>query len=565
MDEHISQETPQLETLHLRLSRRRAIGLGSATAAGTAISLVLSACGGSASTPASGQSSSAGNTGSGATPSPMGSGQAKIQAGGELKFALSSDPPNLDPHVDTGTASRAVKIQIYNGLARYWSDSNIQPDLAESWDISSDGLQYTFHLRAATFHDGTPLTSADVQASIQRIQDPKTGATRGAEISVIKEVTTEDDRTVIFKLDKPDAALLSYLALPEAAILSKKFLDGGGNPNTTMLGTGPFKFISREPGVRIEVQKNDKYFRSGIPYLDKITFTPYPNEDTRVAAIREGDVDIAEYIPWKDMAAIDKSSDLKLLVSKASSFMYIIYNVARQPFDNVKVRHALGYAFNRQAIVDAAFFGHGDVITGGLINKGSWAYSPGIEDTFTYDPNKAKQLLKDAGAGADLSVRLMSTSQYGMHQSTGEVCQKNLQDIGVNSKLDLFDWQTEVQKHTQNDYQFRIQGGPPGVLDPDFFTTFLDSQAKNQNKDGFADEQLDQLLNQGRSTLDQAKRKEIYNNLQKRMLEISPLTLLCWRDDGYAIKQTVQGFEAFPSAIVFLSPYTLQQVSLRKP
>lgn len=564
MNEYTSQEAPRLEALRLQLSRRRVIGLGLATVAGTALSLVLSACGTSSSTPASGQAAGGGNAATNATTAPAATAQGKVQPGGELKFALSSDPPNLDPHVDTGTAARAVKIQVYNALARYWTDGSIQPDLAEKWDVSSDGLQYTFHLRDTTFHDGTPLTSADVQATIQRIQDPKTGASRRAELSAIKEVTTPDDHTVVFKLDQPDGALLAYLALPETAILSKKFLAGGGNPNTTMLGTGPFKFVSREPGVRVAVQKNDKYFRSGLPYLDKITFTPYPNEDTRVAAIRGGDVDIAEYIPWKDMATIEKSADLRLITSKGSSFMYLIYNVARKPFDDAKVRQALGYAFDRQAIVDAAFFGRGDVIAGGLITKDSWAYTPGLENTFTHDPNKAKQLLKEAGAGTDLSIRLMSTSQYGMHQSTGEVCQKNLQDLGLNCQLDLFDWQTEVQKHTQNDYQFRVQGTSPGILDPDFFTAFLDSQAKNQTRDGFADQQFDQWLSQGRATTDQAKRKEIYNNIQKRMLEVSPFTLLCWRDDGYATKKTVQGFAVFPGAIVFLAPYTLQQVSLSK-
>lgn len=583
MSEPLSPSPQSNDPRRFAMSRRGVLRLGVAAVAATSVGSLLAACGSSndnstsastASSGGSGSSSTAAasaSSGSGSTSgTPSGSGSsteepANVQKGGELKWALSSDPPNQDPHISTGTAARAVKIAIYNGLARYWTKGEVSPDLATKWDISADGLTYTFTLVDTTFHDGTPFTADDVKASIERIQDPSVGATQSDQMKPVTSVTASDPRTAVFKLSAPAAALISVLALPECSIVSKKFLDGGGDPNKTMMGTGPFKFVSREPGVNVVVQKNDKFFREGKPYLDKITYLPYQNEDTRVAALKSGDVDIAEYIPWKDMDAIDKSNDLNLITTKGSSFMLLIYNTKQKPFDDAKVRHALGFAFDRASIVDAAFFGRGEIITGGLITEDSWAYDASLKDYYSYDPDKAKQLLSDAGQDPkSMKLTLMSTGQYGMHQSTGEVCQKNLQDLGIDCKLDLFDWATEVKKHTEGDYQFRVQGTSPDFPDPDYLTTFLYSSAVSQSRDSLSDPQFDQWLDEARQETDQAKRKALYNKIEERAAEIAPYTLLCWRDDGYGTRKAVQGFAVLPRMSVFLSPNTLEQVWLKK-
>lgn len=546
----------------VELSRRHFIGLGTGVTATVALGTLLASCGGDDSIPDT-------ETGAGATNDTEVPGKDANESpttpkrGGELKWALSADPPNLDPHVSTGYAARAVKMQIYNCLVRYWSDGSIYPDLAEAWHISDDGLEYTFSLRrGVVFHDGTPFTAADVEASIRRIQTPEVGALTKVPLSVIKEIVIDDDYTVRFRVDQPNAALLPYLALHESAIMSKQFLDSGADPNTTMMGTGPFKFVTREQGVRIEVERNDNYFREELPYLDKIIFIPYPNEDTRIAALKSGEVDIAEYVPWKDMDAIEQDPDLELRVTPASSFMYLIYNVDRPPFDDVKFRRALGYSFDRNAIVEAAFFGRGSVITGGLIPESSWAHNPDLVGTYSYDPEKAKQLLSEAGYSSGVTVTLLSTSQYGMHQSTAEVCQQNLEAIGIDCQLELVDWATITRRHNEKDYEFRVQGTTTNILDPDLLTTFLHSEAVNTSRDGLADEQIDQWLAEARATLSEEERKNLYHQIEQRMLEIAPFTLLCWRDDGYGVRRNVVGFEVFPGALVFYSPWSVEQVSL---
>lgn len=498
-----------------------------------------------------------------ATPVPGGQpGEAgRPRSGGTLTFGLSSDPPNLDPHVSTGTAAMNVKMQVYNGLVRYWRKGEIVPDLAESW-TTPDPTTYIFRLRRGVkFHDGSDFTARDVKASLERILDPKVGATRRADLRDIKEVVVEDDYTVRLSLARPNAALLAYLARPECAILSAKFLEAGGDPNTRMVGTGPFRFVSREPGVRIVLEKNPDYFRRGLPYLDRVVFVAYPDENTRVTAIRAGDVDLIEYVPWKDTAALQREPHIQVF-SGFGPFMCLIFNVRQKPFDDPRVRRAFGYAVNRQSILDVVFFGRGAPITGGLVPKEHWAYSPDLEGTYTYDPERAKALLKEAGYGDGLRVRLLSTSQYGMHQGTAEVVQNDLRKIGVQVDLELYDWPTTVEKHNKGEYQFRVHGLAPEVNDPDFLTQFFRTGSPYTTSNGFSDPEVDRLLDEGRSTLDQQQRKAIYHQLEKRLLELAPWVYLTWREQSEAALKKVRGYEHLPGGLAFVSAITLEEVWL---
>lgn len=484
--------------------------------------------------------------------------------GGELTYALSSDPPNLDPHIASGTAARAVKLMTYNSLAQFEANGDMVPDLAESWDISEDGLEYTFALRSGvTFHDGTPLSAEDVRATVERIQDESVGASRYVELRNIREITVVDDLTITFQLEQPNAALLEYFALPETAIVSQEFLEGGGDLNTEMMGTGPFRLVSREPGVSIVMERFDEYFDGDLPYLDTLTFIPYADENTRVLAVQGGETHIADYIPWRDMDAIENDPNLRLASGEYSAFMAVQYNVREAPFDDPNVRVALGYAFDRNAIAQAAFFGRASEITGGPIPPTSWAYHEELEGTFTYDPERAQQLLADAGYGDGFSVSLLSTSQYGMHQSTAEIVQNNLASIGIDCQLELYDWATVVQRHAVGDYQFRIQGTAGDLPDPDWLTNFFASGSPHEDSAGFSDPQLDELLAEGRTTLDQEERVQIYLQAEQRLLELSPWNFLVYRQDGEAVRSVVEGYEHLPGLLGYFSGITLRKTWLQ--
>lgn len=480
--------------------------------------------------------------------------------GGEITYALSTDPPNLDPHIASGTAARAVKLMVYNSLAQFEASGDMVPDLADSWEISEDGLEYTYALKSGvTFHDGTPLTAEDVKATIERIQDESVGASRQVELLNINEITVDDDLTITFRLEQPNSALAEYFALPETAIVSRAFLESGADLNTEMMGTGPFQLVSREPGVSTVMERFGEYFDGDLPYLDRITFVPYPDENTRVLAIQGGEADVADYIPWRDWEALESDPNLELASGEYSAFMAVQYNVREAPFDDPNVRVALGYAFDRNAIAQAAFFSRASEITGGVIPPTSWAYNQDLEGTVTYDPERAQQMLADAGYADGFTVTLMSTSQYGMHQSTAEIVQNNLQAIGIDCQLELYDWATVVQRHAAGDYQFRIQGTAGDLPDPDWLTNFFGSGSPNEASAGFSDPQLDELLAEGRTTPDQEDRKEIYLQVEQRLLEIAPWNFLVYRQDAEAVKAEIQGYEHLPGLLGYFSGITLRK------
>jgi glutathione transport system substrate-binding protein len=168
-------------------------------------------------------------------------------------------------------------------------------------------------------------------------------------------------------------------------------------------------------------------------------------------------------------------------------------------------------------------------------------------------------MLADAGYADGFTVTLMSTSQYGMHQSTAEIVQNNLQAIGIDCQLELYDWATVVQRHAAGDYQFRIQGTAGDLPDPDWLTNFFGSGSPNEASAGFSDPQLDELLAEGRTTSDQEARKEIYLQVEQRLLEIAPWNFLVYRQDAEAVKAEIQGYEHLPGLLGYFSGITLRK------
>lgn len=484
---------------------------------------------------------------------------------GNLIFGLSSEPPNIDPHVQSGTAARTVKLALYRGLVAYGPDGSIVMELAESVQPENDRT-YNFKLRpGAKFHNGDPVTAADVVYSFDRMRDAKIGAYLAKDLSIIDKVEAVGDKAVKVVLKEPSATFMDKLALPEAAIVSKKFTEEkGGDLKRVETGAGPFKLKEWNKGVDLTVEGFVDYYKPDLPKLSTIKFVFYPDENLRSTALKTGDVDLVDYVPWKDMKSIETDPNLKL-DSTVGPFMYLVFNMKKPPFDNPKVRQAISFAVNRQPILDAAFFGRGAPIWGMLLNEQSWAYTSENANYYKYDPEKARRLLAEAGYPNGFTATLLSTSQYGMHQQTAEVVQAELKKVGVTVKLELPDWATRVKKGAEGDYEFAVHGTAPDITDPDFYTTFLRSGALVYTTSAyFADDELDRLLDQGRSTLDKAARKKIYAQVEKRALELAPIVPLAWREQAFAYKKSVTGFQSYPGFLNFYSGLSLEKTAITK-
>jgi peptide/nickel transport system substrate-binding protein len=473
---------------------------------------------------------------------------------GTLTFGLSTFPPNLQPWANTGTAQVTVKYQIFRTLTSYDPTGKLVPELAESW--SRDGeTAWVFKLRDATFHNGAKVTSEDVKWTLEQVAGEKSTAFMKVQFQSVAKVETPDPRTVRVVLKAANVMLPEWLASPHMPIIAKGSMDNGG----TAVGAGPYVIKALEKGVSIDLVAFDKYYKPGLPKLKALRFVAYADENLRVAALQAGDVDIIEYVPWQSMATLEADPKLKLL-NVDGPFMGLSFNGNSGPFKDKKVRQAVAFAVKRDEIVKAAFFGRGNELRGLPITKGTPFYDEKLANFWSYDPDKAKALLKEAGLGGGFNCTLLSTAQYGMHKSTAEVVQQNLATVGINVTLNLPDWATRVSLGNRGQYEFCVQGTTTDNNDFDGTATLLDGELppNNARSVGIHTPEIHKLFAEGRAEFDFAKRKAIYEKLARLALDECILVGLAWRAQGYGMAKDVQGFANLPGAMTFFSGVTIE-------
>jgi ABC-type transport system substrate-binding protein len=488
--------------------------------------------------------------------------QPQPKRGGTLIYGLSIEPPDLDPHINSGASNGTIKMAVYEGLVKYWHDGRIVPALAERWGFVGQN-QYVFHLRRdLKFHNGDPVTADDVKFSLERILDPRTAASLRGNLSIIQSIDVMDPLTVKIILRQPFSPFIAYLAQPYAAIVSRKHVQGGANLRSTMMGAGPFKFVSWEPGRSVKVVRNPDYWMKGMPYLDGIDFVPFADDQTRLTALRANDIMVMDFTPQEQMNAIARDQNLKLYAD-VGIFMCIIFNTTRKPYDNVKLRQAIAFALDRDAVVKTIFDGRGRPITGDVIPKGWWAFNEGLERTYTYNPEKARQLLREAGYPNGLEIKLLAPITYSLHTRTSQVIQAQLAKVGIQVTLELPEWPVVLKRHLDGDYGAQVRGLTAGINDPDFVSDFYQSDRPFYAKQvGFKDDQLDDWLGQGRVINNQALRKKLYERVGQRALDLAPWIYLAWGDQGETARAYVKGYSHWPGPLGRYSGFSLAETWL---
>jgi peptide/nickel transport system substrate-binding protein len=478
-------------------------------------------------------------------------------ADGVLTFGLSSYPPSFEPLQSNGTAAATVKLLIHRGLLSYAPDGSIRGELAESWAPAEDG-SWTFTLREGmTWHDGRPVTSADVRYTIETGAAEGSTAQHRGSLQAIAAIETPDDRTVILRYDQPNAAVEALFAHYNMPIIPD------GAEGESLIGAGPFMLDDRERGVAITLKANPTYYRAGLPKLAGVRIVVYADENLRVAALQAGDVDLIEYVPWQSMQAIEADPALAL-DAVDGPFMYLTFNGHRAPFDNPLVRRAVAHAINRQDIVDAAFFGRGSPLAHLPIAPASDFHTPEHANAWAYDPDRAKALLAEAGMPGGFSCTMLSTAQYGMHSATAEICQAYLSMVGINVTLDMPDWATRVQRGNAGEFDMAVMGTTTDTNDPDGLARIVDTSFAPSfvNSHGLSIPELEAQFVAGRATFDKAERQAAYRRMEEIAIEQAPVVGLAWRSQGYAMKTGVTGFTNLPGQLTFYSGLTLETVEL---
>ena len=472
-----------------------------------------------------------------------------------LKYGLSSEPATMEPVKAIGTVQRVLKESIYRGLLGFDSNGDKTYELAESIDISANNLTYTVKLRDAKFHNGDPVTATDVAYSFNRILDPNTGASFRQELSVIKSIETPDEKTVVFNLSEICAPFMDYIALPESMIVSKSYTEAhDGKLDTAPMGAGPFKFVSWTKGQKMIVEKFDDYYKPDMPKLDGIEFTFFSDSDARSNALVTGEVDMIDYVEWKDIASLQTVENVKL--NKANGpVMILSFNTNTKPLNDPRVRRAISYAIKRENVINMAFNGQGTLAYGFILPEGGLGYNADVKNYFSYDPEKAKQLLAEAGYANGFSCTLLASSQYAMHEQTAISVQNDLKQIGINVKLDLPDWATRMSKVGDKEYDIFVNAMSGDYNDPDWLSNFMQSGVHTFNKSAdFKNEKIDQLLSEGRTNLDESTRDEIYQELSEAALEQSPHVFINWRSQTTGMNIKVQGYENHPGNLTLSHP-----------
>jgi peptide/nickel transport system substrate-binding protein len=474
--------------------------------------------------------------------------------GGTLILARAGEVTNLDPHkVPAFTSARVFEL-VYSYLMRLDENLAVQPELAESMPTtSSDGKTVTVKIRSGVkFHNGDPLTSADVKYTFDRIILPANAAVARSFFGDVDTITAPDATTVVFNLKTPNAALIAYMAHPNTGIVSKKI----GEANTdlskkeTAIGSGPFKLVEWVPDNYMRFEANKDYYVSGQPYLDGIRINVVPDETALTAALRTKAADMGIIVDAKVARTLRTETGVVLSAKPSLSYNLLFVNTKRKPFDNLKVRQAIAYAIDRKAIIDAVAFGEGEVtgpIAPALTN---YALPTSQYPLYTRDVAKAKQLLTEANVGPVSFTMLTQTTEPAYAKDIAQLVQAQLAEIGVTMKIETLEFTQWVDRWLKADFDMApgLNGGGP---DPDFYIFRYFTDDGNLNfVTSYKNPISSDAIKAGRATTDVAKRKELYTTAQKELVNGVPFIWLYVGRDYNATLPTTKGFIHLPTGSV---------------
>lgn len=495
--------------------------------------------------------------------------------GGTLVFGRGGDTSTIDPGHSTDGESFYASTQVYDNLVQFkYGTTEIVPALATSWNISKDGLTYAFHLRHGVYFHSTKFfkkkvefTADDVVFSLKRQFDKKNPFYKvGGSYeywsamdmdNIVKDVVKVDKYTVKILLKKREAPFIANMAMDFASILCKSFaydlLKKGkaGDLSRLAVGTGPFYLIKWIKDDRIIFGANKNYW-GGKPYINKLILKVIPNNSVRAAELKTGSIQIMDFPNPEEVATLRKNPKLKIVEQEGLNVGYLAMNVDKKPFNDVRVRQAVNYAINKAAIVKAIYAGLGKVAKN-PIPPTMWSYNDKIKD-YTYDPKKAKELLKDAGLPNGFETTLWAMPVPRPYNPNGrkvaEAMQADLAKVGIKVKIVSYDWGTYLQKTKMGEHDMALLGWTGDNGDPDnFLYTLLGKAAANKPASNIAfwkDDAFDKLVTEAKETADVAKRTELYKQAQVVFHEQAPWVTLANSIVVEPMSKKVNGFKLDP-------------------
>jgi len=527
------------------------------------LALLVSACGGSTASPSSSSVASGGAAASGGAVSSAGAGTPKI--GGSITVAIEGEPASMDPAFSYDFVSGLAVGSVTEPLLKFCeNDTKLCPNLAESWTVSPDGMTYTLKIRQGVkFHDGSVMTVDDVVFSLDRIRDPKLASYVAWMLAKVKDVTAPDATTVVITLSEPDALFEYALAATAAHVVSKKFVlasgDKYGKPEVGSIGTGPFKFVEWKSGDHQTLARFDDYWdkANGGPYLDQITIKIIPEPTTRVAGLQTGEIDfIVNNIPSDQYATVKAIKNVNFTFTQSYYGEWMTFNTKKAPFDNVKVRQALNYAFDKKAVRELFYGADAAPTKGTLVNPSLWTFSKDAWQTawdqlpaYDFDLAKAKQLLDESGVADKLNG--MEIAYYDSTPSIKGAAESfidSMSKLGITIKARKTTYQENValQFGPHNDYDILVGSwgsdfpDPSGNLRPNFASANI--AAGGANSSAYENKQVDELLAKQNTLVDPAERAKLLIQAQKIIADDSVVIVTAYPGWPLAVNKRLAGY-----------------------
>ncbi len=497
------------------------------------------------------------------------------QRGGTLTFGRYADSLFLDPVLNDANLDIWVLTSLYDSLLQPTADgTGVQPGLATAWSFSDDGLTLTLDLRDGTkFADGSPITAEDVKWSLDRARNPDNGIwsfTLGSVASIDAAANQ-----VVLHLASPDPTILPALAMFNASIMPQKLFEA--EPGATdadkaktfaehPIGSGAFVLKEWKRGSSMVIERNPYYWEMGadgkpLPYVDAVRFEIVPDDATRILKLQSRELDAAEFIPLSRVGELRSDSNMNMELFPSTKVNSVLMNNRPElpdgtpnPLSDLRVREAINYATNKQALIQVVNFGIGTPMQSYMST--TTPYYAAIRG-YDYDLEKAKSLLADAGYPDGFTVTAISTAGSQDDLSLLTALQSMWGDAGIQLKVEQLDAATKTERYRNNDFQMRTAAWTNDINDPSQITSYF-AVYKNVESlhTGFQSDEIDQLFEASQSELDTAKRAEEYQQIQQIYMDAAPIVFLYETPYPVALRSSVKDFNQIPLGVyIFKDAY----------
>ncbi|MDR3472102.1 MAG: ABC transporter substrate-binding protein [Devosia sp.] len=471
-------------------------------------------------------------------------------AGGTLRMARDQETSSLVPWDSPGNGNIFSQENIFDHLVdQLPSSPDVQPALAESWEVSPDALTYTFHIRRGVkFSNGDPLTMDDIKWSLDRMLDPKIDAAWAFLMGDIKNFEVVDENTIKMNMKKVNASVLYTLSLPGGGIASKKAFETLGETAFAQspIGTGPFAVDKWTLGQDLLLKKNPYYWKSGKPYFDAVDLILVKDDNARMLKIQSGEADISQSVPFAQAKTLDAIDGITVKVEPYVVLDSVWLNNAAKPLDEKAVRQALNYATPKDVINEVVFDNLG-IPQNSMISTGL-RYWDATVPAYPYDIEKAKQLLATSSVPNGFDLPILVDAKDSLSEQTVEILQSEWAKIGVNVDIQRLDGAVIDDRYWKGDYMARMY--PPSAISSDIpddseQAAIMLAYGEQWHSFGtnYKSDEATQIVNEAVSTVDSAKREELYHKLQRLGMEDAPQVALIFAPTVTAVSDKIGNFQ----------------------